>query len=120
GTLCSGSEGPRAAAGALDRGPAGHPDRPAELARDDVRERRLPHPRRAVERDVLERVAATLRRVDEDAEVRLHLLLVDVLVVGEALRPQRRFERALALLAHHRRDVALDRALGHYCSEPRT
>jgi hypothetical protein len=48
----------REVAGLLDRRAARHPDRHAELGGDDVRERRLAEPRRSVEEDVVERLAA--------------------------------------------------------------
>src|SRR5213593_504382 len=88
------------------RSPARDTDRHPQLVGDDVRERRLPHPGWAVERDVLKRLAARLRRLDEDAQVAFDLVLIDVLVVRETLRPQRRLQRTLAVLAHRRRHVA--------------
>src|SRR2546426_10725664 len=45
-------------AGAFDRGPARDLYRNTELVRDHARERGLPHSRRTVERDVLERLRA--------------------------------------------------------------
>ena len=99
----------REVAGPLHRRTAGRAERHAKLVGDDDRERRLPHPRRPVQRDVLERLVPALRRVDEDAEVRLDLLLIDVLVVGEALRAERGLERAL-LFTRDRRDRPLRRA----------
>src|SRR5207247_11111868 len=62
--------------------------------------------RRSSDLDVLQRLAAGLRRLDQDPQVALDLVLIDVLVVRKPLWPQRRFERALAVLAHRRRDVA--------------
>ena len=52
----------------------------AHLAREDVRERRLAEPGRAAEQDVIERLAASARGLDEDPEVLLVLVLPDVLV----------------------------------------
>jgi len=52
---------------------------------------------------VLQRFVAALRRIDEDPQVRLDLFLVDVLVVRQALRTERRLEGVL-LLASDRRD----------------
>src|SRR6185295_2562641 len=60
----------------------------AHLARQDPGERGLAESRRAVEQDMVERLAAALRGVDEDAEVLARRLLADEL--GEALRPKRR------------------------------
>src|SRR2546430_5828493 len=45
-------------AGTFDRGPARDLYRNTELVRDHARERGLPHSRRTVERDVLERLVA--------------------------------------------------------------
>ena len=56
----------------------------AELAGDDVRERGLAEARRAEDQRVVERLAALHRRLHEDLELRLDLLLADV--VGEPLR----------------------------------
>ena len=68
-------------AGAFDRGPARDLYRNTELVRDHARERGLPHSRRTVERDVLERLVAGLGRFYDDAELPFDLVLVDVLVV---------------------------------------
>jgi hypothetical protein len=72
----------------LERGTRGHLDRHLELARDDVRERGLPQPRRPVQQYVIERIAALLRRRDEHAQVLLELGLSDELL--EPPRPQER------------------------------
>ena len=56
----------------------------AHLVREDVRERRLAEAGRPAEEDVIERLAALLRRLDEDAEVLLVLRLPDVVVEGPA------------------------------------
>ncbi len=60
----------------------------AHLAGEDPGERRLPEPRRAVEQHVVERLAAALRGIDEDAQILARRLLADELV--EALRAKRR------------------------------
>ena len=60
---------------------------------DDVRERRLAEPGRAGEQDVVERLAARLRRVERDRELLLHALLADEVV--ERLRAQRALELLL-------------------------
>ena len=68
----------------------------AHLARKDAGKRRLSEAGRAVEQDVVERLAAAFRGIDEDAQVLARRLLADELV--EALRPKRRigvFARAL-------------------------
>ncbi len=59
----------------------------AHLAREDSGERGLAEARRAVEQDMVERLSATLRCVDEDAQVLARALLADELV--EALGPKR-------------------------------
>ena len=58
----------------------------AELVGDDVGERRLAEPGRAVEQHVIERFAALLRRRNRDLEVLAHAVLADVFV--ERARPQ--------------------------------
>src|SRR5690606_2247082 len=64
---------------------------------EDLRERRLAEAGRPREEQVIERLAATARRLDEDAEVLLVLRLPDVVV--ERPRPERALERdVLALL----------------------
>ena len=50
------------------------------LARDDLRERRLAESGRAEQHDVIERIAAGLRRIDEHAEVLARRALADELV----------------------------------------
>ena len=108
---------------ALDGGAAGHVDRHSKLARDHVRERGLANAGRAVERDVLQRVAARLRRRDDDPQLLLDRVLVDVLVVAEALRTERGLERAL--LAGQRRggrltDLAQRAPISGRSGQPRT
>src|SRR6185503_15180904 len=93
-------------AGTLDRRPARDTDRHPELMCDDIRERRLPHSGWAIQRHMVERLAACLRRFDQDPQLALDVVLIDVFVVRESLRPKRRLQRALAFLAHRRRDVS--------------
>ena len=52
------------------------------LVGDDVGQRCLPEPRTAVEQDMVERLAASGRRLNEDAEVVLEPRLPDVLPQG--------------------------------------
>src|SRR5262249_23178821 len=59
----------------------------AELAGDDLRQRRLAEAGRADQEHMIERLAAALRRRDEHAEVRARLLLADEF--GQPLRTQR-------------------------------
>jgi hypothetical protein len=68
--------------------PRGRTEIDAELARDDLRERCLAEPRRPDEQDMIERVLARLRRLDEDFQVLARGLLAGE--VGERLRPERR------------------------------
>ena len=65
----------------------------AELARHDLRQRRLAETGRPGEQHMVERFAARLRRLDEHGEVLLGLGLADEL--AKALRPQMRIERIL-------------------------
>ena len=65
-------------------GPGDLADADAELAADDLRERGLAEPGRPREQDVVERLAARLRRVERDRELLLDALLADE--VGERLR----------------------------------
>ena len=75
-------------AGLGDHRPRGGAEVDAELARDDLRQRRLAQPRRADEQHVVERLAARLRRFDEHLEIGARRLLAGE--VGERLRAQRR------------------------------
>ena len=68
-------------------GPGGGAKADAQLARHDLRERRLAEARRPGEQHVIERFAARLGRLDEHLEVGARLLLADEL--GKQLRPQR-------------------------------
>jgi len=74
-------------AGPFYRRSAGDLYRNSKLVGDHVRERGLPHSRRTVERDMLEWLVPRLRCLDHDAQLTFDLVLVDVLVVGEPLRP---------------------------------
>ena len=91
----------------LEHGPGGRPHRDAELVADHVGERRLPEARRAVEQDVVERLAALPRRGDRHHEVLAHPLLPDVLV--ERARPEPGLELRV-LVDARRRDQA---GIGH-------
>ena len=78
---------------ALERGPGDRAQPDAELLAHDLRERRLAEARRADEQDVVERLAARLRRREGDRELLLDALLADEL--GEAPRAQRELELLL-------------------------
>ena len=93
-------------AGPLDGRARGGADLSAHLGGDDVRERRLAQPRRAVQEDVVDRLGAMLGSVDQDRQVLLDPILSGELV--EATRPDGRLERAL-VLGHIGRGDALDR-----------
>ena len=88
----------------------------AELLADDGRERRLPEAGRADEEDVVERVAARLRRLERDLELLLRALLADE--VGEAARAERLLDLLVALL--ERRGEELRRAHAALLSASRT
>ena len=60
-------------AGALDDRAGGGAELDAQLARDDLRQRRLAETGRAREQHVIERLAALLGRRDEDAQIVAHL-----------------------------------------------
>ena len=62
----------------------------AQFAGDDLRKRRLAKARRAVEQNVIERLAAAARRLNGDLDVFLHARLADV--IGEALRADARVD----------------------------
>jgi hypothetical protein len=70
--------------GLLEHRPRGLAQVDAELVGDDVRERRLAEARRAEQEHVVHRLAAPLRRADEDPELLARFRLTDVL--GESLR----------------------------------
>ena len=85
-------------AAALDGGAGRLAEVDAELVGDDAGERRLAEARRPVEQDVVERLAARERRLDEDGEVRLDLLLADVL--AKLARAQAVLPVVAVLLVH--------------------
>ena len=87
---------------ALERRAGDLADADAELLADDLRERGLAEAGRAREQDVVERLAARLRRVERDRELLLHALLADE--VGERLRAQRAVELLLAARRERRRE----------------
>src|SRR3989442_3601623 len=64
---------------------------------------------------MFQRVAARLGRADEDAQLLFDLVLVDVLVVGEALGPERCLERPLLAGQRGRRGLP---HLGHFGHAP--
>ena len=72
-------------------GPGGGAEADAHLAREDLGERRLAEPRRAVEQHMVERFAAALRGVDEHPQILARRLLPDELVEASwAEAPRRR------------------------------
>ena len=73
----------------------------------------LPSPGGPGEQDVVERLAATLRRLDEDPELFRHLLLVD------ELRERRRPQRAVELVLAERRVAGVDRPRARAPRRPR-
>src|SRR2546430_9414549 len=76
-------------AGAFDRGPARDLYRNTELVRDHARERGLPHSRRTVERDVLERLVAGPGPLHDHAAPPPDPLPGGVLVRPQGLRGER-------------------------------
>ena len=70
-----------------DDRPGGGAEADAELAGDDLRQRGLAEAGRAEEEDMVERVAAALRRLDEHPQILARRLLADELV--ERLGPKR-------------------------------
>ena len=91
---------------ALQRRAGGLHHRHAQLGGDDVGERGLAEPGRAGEQDVVERLAAAARRLDEDRQLLGDLLLVDE--VGE----RRRAQRAVEVLVGHVGAGVVDPDLG--------
>src|SRR4029077_5185995 len=94
-------------AGALNDRPRGGAEPDPELARDDLREGRLAELGRPEKQHMVERLAAALRRLDEDAQIVAQLALADEFVEGE--RPDRGFGRVLFILVrgdHPRRGLA--------------
>src|SRR5205085_4300140 len=67
-------------AGALDNRPRSGAKTDAELAGDDLRQGRLAEPGRAEEQHMIERLAPSLGRFDEDAQIVAQLALADELV----------------------------------------
>ena len=61
-------------------GPGGGSEADSELAGDDLGERGLAEAGRAEEEDMVERVAAALRRLDEDPQILPRRLLADEIV----------------------------------------
>ena len=85
----------RQVAGALDGGTGGGADLGAHLGGHDVGQRRLAEPRRAVQQDVVDRLGALPRGVDQDRQV-----LLDPILPGELVQPARpdgRFQGQLVL-----------------------
>ena len=80
----------REVAGLGDDRPGGRAEIDAELARHDLRQRRLAQARRADEQHMVERLAARLRRLDEDLQIGARGRLADEL--GEHQRAQRQVE----------------------------
>ena len=85
-----------AAIAPLERRPRDGPDADAELLPDDVGEARLAEARRPDEQDMVERLAARLRRGKRDAQLLLDALLPDEVV--EVPRPERLLDGLLVLL----------------------
>ena len=77
----------------------------AHLARDDVREGRLAEAGRTRQEHVVERLAAALRRREEDREVLADLRLADVL--AEVLGPQLRLDRGVVFEGGAGEDLVL-------------
>ena len=84
---------PTRSPGFSSAGPDVRADVHAELARDQLGQRRLAEPGRAEEERVVERLAPRERGVDVDAQAVLHLLLADEL--GQPLRAQRQLDDRL-------------------------
>ena len=93
----------------LERGPGDRADADVELLADDRRERRLPEAGWPDEQDVVERLAARLRRLQRDVELLLRALLADEVV--ESPRPQRLLDLLVALAEHRRQELARHAAL---------
>ena len=93
----------------LERGPGDRADADVELLADDRRERRLAEAGRPDEQDVVERLAASLRRLERDLELLLRPLLADELV--ESPRPERLLDLLVALAERRREELARHAAL---------
>ena len=94
-------------AGSLERRTRRHVQRDAHLGGGDAGERRLAETRRAGEQQVVDRLAATASRLDDDAEVLFQLALADEL--GEAARPQPDLDGILAVVG----DTRLEELVTH-------
>src|SRR5262249_27786463 len=70
---------------AVEEGSGTHLDGDAELIGENLRERGLAQPRRAVEQDMVKRLAAAARRFDGNGNVLLHARMADE--VGETFGP---------------------------------
>src|SRR5581483_11953721 len=88
----------------VERRPGDLADADTELVAHDLRERRLPQPRRPGEQHVVERLAARLRRRERDRQLLLHALLVDE--VGERARAQRALELLFGLDGDRSQELA--------------
>jgi hypothetical protein len=77
----------RQVAGPLQHRSGGLAQADAEFGGDDVRQRRLAQARRSEDQHVIERLGAHARGIDEDRQLRLDLLLADV--VGQRARTNR-------------------------------
>ena len=78
----------RQIAGLLERRPRRGAHRRAELVGNDVGQRRLAQPRRAVEQHVIERLAALARGRDRNDQVLAHALLADVVAQRPRTQPR--------------------------------
>ena len=92
------------------------------LVPQDVGDRGLSETRRAIDHDVVERLAARQGRLNEDPEVGLHLLLADVLF--ERARPQPEVDAAVVHLQERIEQALVGRdarhsGLGHGGWRPR-
>jgi len=87
----------------LQRWARGLLERGIHFVGDDVGQRRLAQPRRAVEQHVVERLAARARRLDGDLEVVLDLVLPDEL--AQPLRTQLQLEGRIVVHRHSRDDA---------------
>ncbi len=107
--LVEAREDRRHVAFALERRPRDRADADVELLADDRRQRRLPEPGWPDEEDVVERLAASLGRLQRDVELLLRALLTDEVV--ESARPQRLLDLLVAVAQHRREELATHAAL---------
>ena len=98
-------------AGLLERGPARGVDVHAELAADELRERRLAESGRTVEERVVEWLVASARGLDVDRERVLHLLLPDEL--GQPLRAKGKLDDRFVGDDFRGRDLSAGHRLVH-------